>query len=80
MKEKTLKGDWCHLVKSDFQKSKPQIDEKIITETDMVLFRCDVEKALCNSFYLKLHVKKQTHIKVKHIQYSGKRLPQAYIT
>ena len=79
MKEKTLKGDWYDLVKSEFQKAKLKRDEKLITETDMVLFRCDVEKALYNLFYLELHEKKETHIKVKHNQYYGKRLPQAYL-
>ena len=80
MKERTLKGDWYHLVKSDFQKANLKMDDQNIAQTDFVQFKCDVKKAVWKAFYGELQEKKLTHIKVKHIQYSGQRLPQAYLT
>ena len=46
MKERTLKGDWYHLVKSDFQKANIKMDEQNIAQTDFVQFKCDVKKAV----------------------------------
>ena len=48
--------------------------------TNLLQFKSAVKSAVWKIFYQQLQEKKEMHIKVKHIKYSGRRQPQPYLT
>ena len=80
MKENPLKGDWYHKVVADFQQAGIKLDEDSIMNTNLLQFKSAVKSAVWKIFYQQLQKKKEMHIKVKHIKYSGRRQPQPYLT
>ena len=80
MKERPLKGDWYHRVALDFEQVDISMDEEMIVRTDLPTYKSLIKTAMWKVFFKELQEKKEMHIKVKHIQYSGHRLPQPYLT
>ena len=80
MKERPLKGDWYHRVTLDFEKVDISMFEEVIIRTDLPTYTSLIKTAMWKVFFKELQEKKEMHIKVKHIQYSGHRLLQPYLT
>ena len=80
MKENPLKGVWYHNVVVNFQQASMDLYERIIINTDWPKFKSLVKTAVWKGFFQELQEKKEIHIKVKHIDYSGLRKPQPYLT
>ena len=80
MKERPLKGDWYNRVALDFEQIQVKMDEEAIMGTDLVTYKTLIKTAVWKLFFKELQGRKDMHIKVKHVQYSGNRLPQSYLT
>ena len=80
MKERPLKGDWYIRVASDFEQVDIPMDEEVIMRTDLSSYKSIIKTAMWKLFFKELQEKKEKHIKVKHLQYSGLRQPQPYLT
>ena len=48
--------------------------------TDLITYKALIKTAVWKLFFKQLQERKDVHIKVKHIEYSGKRHPQPYLT
>ena len=79
MKENPLRGDWYHRIVADFQQASIDLDERVIINTDWPKFKILVKTSVWKRFFQELQEKKEMHIKVKHIDYSGLRKPQPYL-
>ena len=77
-KEKSIKGDWLSLLKSDFQFLNIDINEEQITATPKSEYSKNIEKLITKavfSYYLAL---KQTHSKLNGVNYSELKI-QPYL-
>ena len=80
MKENPLKGDWYHKVAADYKNANLELNEDAILNTYLPQFKLIVKRAVWKMFFQELQEKKEMHIKVKHLYYSGRRKPQPYLT
>ena len=80
MKERPLKGDWYNRITLDFEQADVNMDEEAIMRTDLITYKALIKTAVWKLFFRQLQERKDMHIKVKHVEYSGQRLPQPYLT
>ena len=79
MKQAPLPGDWIHFVKSDFERVGLQMSELSITNMKKSEYKQIIKQLVWKKNFAEMEVRKETHKKVKHIEYDGKRKAQKYL-
>ena len=80
MKSNPLRGDWYKLVEADFKNIGMELNEKLIEEANITVFKTHIKKNVWSVFYNELEEKNLKHTKVQTIKYDGVRRPQSYLT
>ena len=78
-KQKPTKGDWISLIKNDFELIEEQFNEDAITAMSKNKFKKYVKEKIEKAAFKYLLKLKNSHNKIKNIQYKKLRL-QTYIT
>ena len=77
--EDILPGDWCELVKHDFEMIKEEIDEEAIANMTETVFKKHIKTKVREAAYEFLVKIKDTHKKVKDITHDNLKEPQSYL-
>ena len=78
--EKPTPGDWCMLVKSDFELLQLTIDEDIIERMSLKDYKELIKSKARQAAFKQLEITKDTHNKVNKNTYVNMDKPQGYIT
>ena len=76
----SVPGDWCELIKKDFDKIKMNLSEKNIEDMPVLEFKKLVKLMVRKSAFKYLEDLKDGHNKVKENKYAQFTSPQEYIT
>ena len=77
-KEKSIKGDWISLLKSDFKFLNIDINEEIITATPKSEYSKNIKKLINNAVFSYYQTLQQTHSKLDEVDYSELKI-QPYL-
>ena len=75
-----VRGDWCELVKHDFEKCNLEMTEDAIMHMSENEYKTLVKKSVRNAAFCELEAQKENHSKVRDNKYEHFERPQQYIS